>query len=95
MGVVVSSAFFASPAKALLKKKIEERNSKAGVDLKKSPSTESLASGGSGDPEPLVGPGLSSDVEREVGQMVDEARQTWQEREKMKAKMGNGLKKQQ
>lgn len=95
LGVIASSAFFASPAKGLLKKMVEERNSKAGVDLKKSPSTESLSTGGSADREPLVGPGLTSDVNREMGQMVDEARQTWQEREKLKATMGNGLKKQQ
>lgn len=90
-GVVLSSAFFASPAKAMMKKKIEERSQKAGVAMKRSASTESLATGGSRDSEPIVGPGLSSDVNRELGQMVDEARQTWQEREKM----GKGLKKQQ
>lgn len=90
VGVVVASAFFASPGKVLLKKKIEERNNEAGVSLKKTASTESLATGGSADREPLVGPGLTSDVNRELGQMVDEARQTWQEKEKLKAKLSNG-----
>lgn len=91
VGVAASSAFFASPAKAMMKQKIEERSNKAGVAMKRSASTESLATGGSRDSEPLVGPGLSSDVNRELGQMVDEARQTWQEREKK----GKGLKKHQ
>lgn len=91
VGVVLSSAFFASPAKAFMKKKIEERNQKAGSAIKRSASTESLATGGSRDSEPIVGPGLSSDVNRELGEMVDEARQTWQEREKL----GKGLKKRQ
>lgn len=91
VGVAVSSAFFASPAKGFMKKAIEERNNKAGVTLKRSASTESLATGGSRDREPIVGPGLSSDVNREVGEMVDEARQTWEERERK----GKGLKKKQ
>lgn len=90
-GVAVSSAFFASPAKAFMKGKIEKRSNKAGVTMKRSASTESLATGGSRDHEPIVGPGLSSDVNRELGEMVGEARQTWVEREKM----GKGLRKKQ
>lgn len=78
-----------------MKKQIEERNDKAGVQMKRSASTESLATGGSRDSEPIVGPGLSSDVNRELGEMVDEARQTWQERERMGKGKGKGLKKHQ
>lgn len=73
VGVAASSIFFSSPGKRWLKKKIEERNDAAGVQLKKSTSTESLAMGGSRDREGIVGPGLSSDVGRDVGEMVGEA----------------------
>lgn len=83
VGVAVSMAFFASPAKAFLKKKIEERNSAAGAQLHKSASTESLSGGGSRDREQLVGPGLSSDVNRDFGELVGEARLSWADRQKL------------
>jgi lysophospholipid acyltransferase len=82
IGVALSMGFFASPAKPMLKKKIEQRSSAAGVQLRKSASTESLAAGGSRDREPLVGPGLSSDLSRDVGEAVDEARIQWAEKQK-------------
>lgn len=84
VGVAASSAFFASPAKSWLKKQIEERSNAAGVQLKKPVSTESLATGGSRDHEGVVGPGLSSDVERDVGELVGEAKGAWGEREKLR-----------
>ncbi|KAK2605278.1 hypothetical protein N8I77_008127 [Diaporthe amygdali] len=82
IGVALSMGFFASPAKPFLKKKIEERSSAAGVQLKRSASTESLTAGGSRDREPLVGPGLSSDINRDVGEIVGEARIQWAEKQK-------------
>lgn len=82
LGVAASYAFFASPARPWLKKKVEERSNAAGVQLKRSASTESLATGGSMDHEPLVGPGLTSDVNRELGEMVGEAKEAWLERER-------------
>lgn len=85
IGVTASYAFFWSPARSMLKSKIEARSQEVGVQLKKSASTESLATGGSMDREPLVGPGLTSDVDREVGELVGEARAAWLERERKKA----------
>ncbi|PSR83314.1 MBOAT, membrane-bound O-acyltransferase family-domain-containing protein [Coniella lustricola] len=78
VGVTASSIFFSSPGKRWIKNKLEERNNTAGVQLKKSTSTESLATGGSRDREGIVGPGLSSDVERDVGEMVGAAKGTWE-----------------
>jgi lysophospholipid acyltransferase len=43
IGTILSTAFFASPAKPWLKRKLEERANKAGSSLKKSYSQESLA----------------------------------------------------
>lgn len=82
IGVALSMGFFASPAKPFLKKNIEARSSSAGVQLRKSASTESLTAGGSRDHEPMVGPGLSSDLNRDVGEIVDEARIQWAEKQK-------------
>lgn len=87
VGVSASYIFFWSPARQWLKVKIEERSKEAGVQLKKSASTESLATGGSMDREPLVGPGLTSDVDREVGQLVGEAKMAWQERERLRKRL--------
>lgn len=70
--------FFTSPARAFLKRQIEARNAEAGVQLKRSASTESLATGGSRDRDLMVGPGLSSDVHRDIGEMVGEARVAWE-----------------
>lgn len=84
VGVAASYAFFSSPARPWLKAKVEERTKAAGVPLRKSASTESLATGGSMDREPMVGPGLTSDVNRELGELVGEARLAWVEREKLK-----------
>lgn len=88
IGVAASYAFFASPARPWLKAKVEERNQAAGAPLRRSASTESLAAGGSLDPEPIVGPGLTSDVNRELGEFVGEARLAWEERERLKLKGG-------
>jgi lysophospholipid acyltransferase len=43
LGTILSTAFFASPAKPWLKRKLEERAAKADSKLKKSQSQESLA----------------------------------------------------
>jgi lysophospholipid acyltransferase len=43
VGTILSTAFFASPAKPWLKRKLEERAAKVGSTLKKSHSQESLA----------------------------------------------------
>lgn len=90
--VALSMAFFASPAKPFLKKKIEERASAAGGQLRKSASTDSLAAGGSNDRETLVGPGLSSDVNREFGEMFGEAKLSWAERQKLMKASGMKVK---
>ena len=50
IGTTLSTAFFASPAKPWLKQKLEERAAKAGSNLKKSYSQESLAG-----QQPLMG----------------------------------------
>lgn len=70
LGVAASIAFFASPAKLYLKNQIEERQAKAGVQLRRSISSDSLHG-----KEPLVGPGLSSDATKDIDEMVAEARQ--------------------
>lgn len=83
-GVGASMVFFASPAKGLLKKKIEERSAAVGGQFhKRNASTESLASGGSMDREALVGPGLSSDMNRDLGELYGEARLTWAEKQRL------------
>lgn len=84
IATAAGQAFFASPARGFLKKKIEARNSEAGVQLKRSASTESLTTGGSRDREPLVGPGLSSDVQRDFGEMFGEARTAWEKEKGMR-----------
>lgn len=43
IGTVLATAFFASPAKPWLKQRLEERAAKAGVNIQKSYSQESLA----------------------------------------------------
>lgn len=43
IGTVLSTAFFASPAKAWLKRRLEERAAEVGPKLKKTYSQESLA----------------------------------------------------
>lgn len=82
IGTVAGQVFFSSPARSWLKKKIEARNAAVGVQLKRSASTESLPTGGSRDRDLLVGPGLSSDVQRDLGEMVGEAKVAWKEKEK-------------
>lgn len=91
-GVALSMAFFASPAKPFLKKKIEERNAEAGGGLHRSASTDSLAAAGSRDREALVGPGLSSDVNRDLEELMGEARLTWAERQKVMKATGIKMK---
>lgn len=79
VATAAGQAFFSSPARGFLKKKIEARNAKAGVQLKRNASTESLATDGGRDRDrdPLVGPGLSSDMHRDLGEMVGEAKTVW------------------
>jgi lysophospholipid acyltransferase len=43
IGIVLATAFFASPAKPWLKQKLDKRAAKAGTNLKRSYSQESLA----------------------------------------------------
>lgn len=87
VGTAVGQAFFASfsPAKRILKQKLEKRSAEAGVgQLKRSESTESLPTGGSRDQEVIVGPGLSSDVNRDFGEMVGEARIAWEKEKELR-----------
>lgn len=67
LSVVASMAFFASPARATLRKQLEEHNARAGVKLKKSASTESLTGR-----EPVMG--LSADLEKDLDEAVQELR---------------------
>ncbi|KAF3076479.1 Lysophospholipid acyltransferase [Trichoderma lentiforme] len=60
-----SLAFFASPGKALLKKKLESRQGKASARLKRSTSSESLSG-----MEPILG--ISKDPEEDIAEAVNE-----------------------
>ncbi|KAK7746060.1 Lysophospholipid acyltransferase [Diatrype stigma] len=72
IGVAVSMAFFASPAKAHLRKVLEARTKAAGGGgLVKSPSTDSLAGSGRRD-EPVLG--MSDDPARDFDEAVQEIR---------------------
>lgn len=72
VGVAVSMAFFASPAKAHLRKVLEARAKAAGGGgLVKSPSTDSLAAGGRR-AEPVLG--MSDDPARDIDEAVQEIR---------------------
>ena len=76
VGTAASMVFFASPAKPFLRKRLEARAAKAGVDvtgakrpdgLHRTISTDSL-----GGREPVLG--LSADPERELDEVISEIR---------------------
>ena len=64
-GTAISLAFFTSPAKELLKQKLEQRQAASGVKMVRSASQESLSSR-----EPVLG--VSSDPQRDFSEIVDE-----------------------
>ena len=64
-GVAASMAFFASPAKAALRKRVEARSGSSGTAIPRSASTESLVG-----QAPVLG--LSADPQREIDEMVEE-----------------------
>ncbi|KAH8879392.1 MBOAT-domain-containing protein [Thozetella sp. PMI_491] len=83
VGTAVSIAFFASPAKAYLRKTLEARAAKAGVDvggqkrpdgLHRTISTDSL-----GGREPVLG--LSTDPERELDEAINEIKAELEKKE--------------
>lgn len=65
IATALSIAFFASPGKQLLRKKLEQRQGKLGAKLARSTSQESLSS-----KEPVYG--VSADPERDFDEIVDE-----------------------
>ncbi|XXG96711.1 CAAX prenyl protease [Hypoxylon texense] len=64
-------AFFASPAKASLRKALDKRSQEAGVRLVRSVSSDSLAQSGRGQ-EPVLG--LSADPGRDIDEAIQELR---------------------
>lgn len=90
-------AFFASPAKAALRKKLEARTKEAGVRLVRSASTDSLTAVGSRAQEPVLG--LSADPGRDIDEAIQElrgevekaqARLREKERQQQQQKQGGG-----
>ena len=73
LGIALSMAFFASPAKQILKQKLDQRQAVAGVKMVRSASQESLASR-----EPVLG--LSSDPQRDLSEIVEEIKADIQKR---------------
>jgi lysophospholipid acyltransferase len=65
VGTAVSMAFFASPAKLQLKKRLEERQARAGVKLTRTASQDSIASRA-----PVLG--LSADPQRDLDEAIQE-----------------------
>lgn len=78
IGTIVSMAFFASPAKQLLKKHLEERQGKAGAKLTRSLSQDSLSGR-----EPVLG--VSADPQREIDEAMEEIKAEVEARQKRKA----------
>ena len=68
IGVVLSIAFFASPAKPMLIRKLKERNKGAAVQKGEEKRTENGE-------HPVMGLGLPSDPAREVDEAVKEIRE--------------------
>ncbi|KAL7627132.1 Lysophospholipid acyltransferase [Parahypoxylon ruwenzoriense] len=79
-----SMAFFASPAKAHLRRLLDKRTQEAGVRLKRSTSTESLS--GARGQEPVLG--LSADPGRDIDEAIQEIREEV-EKAQAKAKLRN------
>ncbi|KAL3291511.1 mboat family protein [Colletotrichum asianum] len=78
IGTIVSMAFFASPAKQLLKKHLEERQGKTGAKLTRSLSQDSLSGR-----EPVLG--VSADPQREIDEAMEEIKAEVEARQKRKA----------
>ncbi|KAH9903701.1 MBOAT, membrane-bound O-acyltransferase family-domain-containing protein [Xylariomycetidae sp. FL2044] len=79
VATLASMAFFASPAKAQLRQKLEARTREAGVrQVRKSASQESLGSNGGGGAskanEPVIGLGVSADPGQDIDEAIREIR---------------------
>ena len=75
VGTLVSLAFFASPGKVFLKKKLEARNARVGVKLTRSISSDSIQG-------PVMG--LSADPQKDLAEVIDEIRADLAARQKQK-----------
>jgi lysophospholipid acyltransferase len=75
IGTALSTAFFASPAKAYLGKKLNERSGTTGGKLHKTQSQESLAS-----QEPVLG--LPPDPQQDLEEVVKEVRAEMEARQR-------------
>lgn len=71
-------AFFASPAKAMIKKRYEKRQATAGAKLTRSISTDSLTGG-----QPILG--ISKDPEEDISQAMQELRAEFEARQHVKS----------
>lgn len=65
IGTAAATGFFYSPGKMYLKKRLEDRQARAGVKLTRTVSQESIASRA-----PILG--LSTDPQRDLGEAVEE-----------------------
>jgi lysophospholipid acyltransferase len=75
IGTALSTAFFASPAKAYLIKKLNERAGKTGAKLQRTHSQETLAS-----KEPVLG--LPPDPQKDLEEVVQEVRAEMEARQR-------------
>ena len=75
---VASLAFFVSPGKVMLKKRLEEKKGSASATIVRSLSTDSL-----NDPEPILG--ISKDLELDVADVMEVIKAEKQARQKQAA----------
>lgn len=75
VGTAAAMAFFVSPGKQFLRKRLEERQTRAGVKLTRTASQDSVAGR-----EPVLG--LSADPQRDIGEAVQEIRAEMAARQK-------------
>lgn len=78
VGTMLSMAFFASPAKQMLKKQLEQRQGKAGAKLTRTLSQDSLSGR-----EPVLG--VSADLQREIDEAMEEIKAEVEARQRKKA----------
>ncbi|OLN81525.1 Lysophospholipid acyltransferase [Colletotrichum chlorophyti] len=78
VGTIISMAFFASPAKQMLRKQLEERQGKAGAKLTRTISQDSLSGR-----EPVLG--VSADPQREIDEAMQEIKAEVEARQRKKA----------
>ncbi|KAJ0165024.1 Lysophospholipid acyltransferase [Colletotrichum tanaceti] len=78
VGTMLSMAFFASPAKQMLKKQLEQRQGKAGAKLTRTLSQDSLSGR-----EPVLG--VSADPQREIDEAMEEIKAEVEARQRKKA----------